>query len=299
MINKKFAILGGGHGLSNVLQALKFEKNIKAIVSTANSGGSTGKLRKTFNCPAMGDIRKCLSTLSDSPMVDLFEKRTDNNDCIGNLIIGGLAKLYYFDYAIKKAHKILEIPETKKVIPISLDNYDIQSKYQNGKICKNEVEFNQIDKIEKIWLNPIPKANPEALQALKEADYVILAPGSFYTSVLVNLEIPEIKNILKFKPVIWIANLMQEKYETLNYTLLDLYNLLLTYCHIDVVIMNNRIPTKNMLLNYKDYLKPLLKLNLKNISIIKSPLLKCENKILTHSIKNTYEAIQKAIRILK
>lgn len=297
-MNDKLVLLGGGHGLSNILSALKNSSNIKAIVNCADSGSSTGKLRDIFNIPAMGDIRKCLSILSNSPIAEAFEMRTKDNDCIGNLIISSLAELYDFKYAVNQCHNILGIKNNKKIIPISLDNYNIQGKYKSGKICKCESDFNSIERIEESWLRPNPTPNEEALQAIKEADYVILAPGSFYTSILVNLKITEISKLLKFKPVIWIANLMQEKYETKDYNLLDLYNILSIYTHIDIAIINNRIPTKSMLKNYENYLKPLTNLKL-DIPIIRESLLICKDNILIHNKRNTYKAIQEAIRKLK
>lgn len=303
-MNYKFVVLGGGHGLSRVLLAFKTEPYIKAIVSCANSGGSSGKLRRSFNSPAMGDVRKCLTTVSVSPLAKLFETRTDNNDCLGNLIIGGLFKLYGFKIAINVCHELLDIPENKEIIPISLNNYDIVGVYESTdnilrKTCFNETDFNQIAEIKTIGLafHQIgPEVNSDALKAIKEANYIILAPGSFYTSVLVNLQFKEIVDLLKNKPVIWITNLMQEKYETLNFTLNKMYDILKSYgVNIVAAIINNRKPTAGMLSKYEDYLKPLIELEVKNLIIIKKPLLACQKGVLVHNLKTTYNGIAEAI----
>ena len=289
MNKNKICLIGGGHGLSGILGGMKEYSYLSAVVDVTDAGGSTGKLRNKFNCPAMGDIRICLDSLGDAKLKDIFERRIkDYGDCIGNLIIASLIKLYDFDTAIKIMHKLLGLKDTHRIIPISLDIFDVQGEYRSGKIVKKENEFIEEDKIEKVWIEPKGKVNPEAIQAIKECDYVIVAPGSFYTSILINFLLPEISEEVNKKKIIWIVNTMQQKGETIGMDANEHAAVLLRYLdHIDYVLVNNTKPLESELkiANYEGYLMPLLHLdkNDKIKHIIEKDLIKYNALGVVHS----------------
>lgn len=299
MSKKTLTILGGGRGLSIVLEGVKNFKNLNIIVGVADSGGSTGKLRKTFNCPAMGDIRRCVSMLGDTKLKSFLEYRIPKyKDCVGNLIIASLTKLYSFEVAIKVYQKLAKASPKHNIIPVSLDNFNIQAEYKNGTITKKETEFNKEEKINKVWLSPIPKPNSIAIKAIKNSEWIIISPGSFYTSIISNLLVPGISDEINKKKIIWIANLMQQKGETVDMFLQEHYNNLIKYIkHIDVAIINIENPDKEFLKkNYKDYLMPLLHFEDKNVpTIIEDKLIKYKNTTIIHNSGKVYNIIKNLI----
>lgn len=289
MYNKKIVLIGGGHGLSGLLNGMKEFKYLTAIVDVTDSGGSTGKLRKKFDCPAMGDIRICLDALADEKSRDIFERRIkDYGDCVGNLIIASLIKLYDFETAIKIMHKLLGLNENHKVLPISYDIFDIQGEYRNGKRVKTESEFIEEDKLDKVWIEPKAETNKEAIEAIKKSDWIIIAPGSFYTSILVNFLLPEIANETNKKKIIWIVNTMQQRGETIGMDANEHATTLLRYIdHIDYALVNITKPTEEELKkhNYEGYLMPLLHLdkNEKIKHIIEKDFIRYLNDGIAHS----------------
>jgi uncharacterized cofD-like protein len=289
MYNKKFALIGGGHGLAGLLGGMKEFDYLSAIVDVTDSGGSTGKLRTKFECPAMGDIRICLDSLGDKELKDIFERRIkDYGDCVGNLLMTSLIKLYDFDTAIKIMHKLLGLKENHKIIPVSLEDFNLKGQYRNEKIVNKESEFIEEDKIDKIWIEPKAKTNQEAIEAIKQSEWIIVAPGSFYTSILVNFLLPEIADEVNKKKIIWIVNAMQQKGETIGMDINEHASVLLRYVdHIDYALVNIKKPTEEELkkANYEGYLMPLIHLdkhdNIKHI--IEKDFVHCSNEGIVHS----------------
>jgi len=286
---KKLCIIGGGHGLSNILVSLQQFDNLYIISDVTDSGGSTGTIRKAFDCPAMGDIRKILTTLSNIELRKIFEYRIPQyKDCIGNLIMSSLIKIYSFNEAIKICHGLLGLKETHKVMPVSLDNFNICAEYYDGTTKTKEDELTYNDRIKEIWLDPVGKPNPEVLEAIKDSDCVIIAPGSLYTSIIANLLIPKICNEINKKDIIWIANLMQQFGETIGMDLQDHYNKLREYIEIDYAIINRTKPKERCLIErYEASLMPLLHLKDDKIKIIEEDLIDYDvkNSIVHHSLK--------------
>lgn len=287
MNKNKICILGGGHGLSTVLYTLKKYIHLSAIVAVTDTGGSTGNIRTKFECPAIGDIRRCLNSLGNEKLKDVFERRIkDYGDCVGNLIIASLIKLYDFETAVKIMHKLLGLKETHKIIPVSFDNFDICGTYRNNKAIKKETDFIEAEKVEEVWLHPIPKANPEAISAIIEANIIIIAPGSFFTSILANLLVPEITKEINKKKIIWITNIMQQLGETVGMDTTAHLDYLLKYInHIDYIIMNSEKPKDEMLKDYPGYLMPLLEIQKRdNVKkIIKDDIIRYINGGVVHS----------------
>lgn len=300
-MHKTYCIIGGGHGLSTLLTAMKEFPNLRIIIDVTDSGGSTGTLRKAFDCPAMGDMRRCLSELGDEQLRAVAETRIRKyGDCVGNLIISSLAKLYSFEEAIKLYHSLLGVPETQRVMPVSLENSNLYGLYENGKEVHSEDAFTLVEKIKDVWLHPVIKPNPEAIDAIEESDIVIIAPGSFFTSILTNFLVPgiaEATNQGKKKKIIWIVNLMQSKGETIGMDLNDHYTFLSKYVVPNIVLVNSEKPDPKIISKfYEGYLMPLTQFHSSGIKVIYDNYLEYDEEC---GIKHNAEKIVATIRSIR
>ena len=301
MHKHKFCIIGGGHGLAQILRGLKLFTYLDIICDVTDSGGSTGIIRDKMSLPAMGDMRLVMSTLGDEKLRDIFEYRISKyKDCVGNLLIASLSQLHGFQEAIDITHDLLGLSQDHRVIPVSLDCFDIQGKYIDGVTAKKESELIRNNKIEKVWLNPIPKANPEALKAIDRADYVIIAPGSFFSSIMANILVPHVADKISKKKVIWICNLLQQEGETIGMDLEEHGNILCDEIdHIDYAIVNTKRPSIEVIKNnYPGFIMSLHSLkqcdNVKHI--IEDDILIENEKMVMHSAEKIHEIIRKIIR---
>lgn len=228
----KIVAVGGGTGLSVLLSGLKeFTSNITAIVTVADDGGSSGRLRQEFDILPPGDIRNCLVALADAPtlMRDLFQFRFDTNSelgghSFGNLFITVMTRLTGdFEKAIKETSKVLALKG--RVIPSSLNNITLVAEHKDGSITEGEEKIPKTHKpINKILLKPrSPSATPDALRAIEEADIIILGPGSIYTSVIPNLLIKEITDAICLSDAIkvYVCNIMTQPGETDGFKVSD------------------------------------------------------------------------------
>ena len=256
---KNIVVIGGGHGLSTILKGIKQlnDINISAIVTVADDGGSTGRLRERYTIPAMGDIRSVMLALSDSEplMHDLMNYRfagSDDTDIsghsLGNLILTALTNMSgSFDQAIKTASSFLKV--NGKIIPSTLQYVTLSAKMEDGTIVEGEKNIpNEKQYIEEVFYSTDVKAKPEAVKAIENADLIIYGIGSLYTSILPNTIIPgicEALNNSKAKKV-YFANSMTQASETYNYDLKDHLNALKKHnTPVDIVIMhNNKIPVE-------------------------------------------------------
>lgn len=297
----KLSLIGGGHGLSTILYSVKDFSYLSAIVAVTDTGGSTGKIRVKFDCPAIGDIRKCIDVLGNVQLKDIFERRIrDYGDCVGNLLIASLIKLYDFDTAIKIMQKLLGLKETHRILPVSLDSFDINGTYRNKKIITKETDFDEEEKIDKVWLNPIPKPNPEALEAIKNSDYVIIVPGSFFTSILATLLVPQIAEEINQKKVIWFVNVIQQYGETIGMDGESHADYLLQFInHIDFAIVNNTRPSEEVLKKYESYLMPIIHLAKRDniANIIETDLIKYNERGAVHSPQKVFKVLRKILNV--
>src|SRR3989338_7050175 len=206
----KIVAVGGGHGLSNLLLGLKeYSSNITAIVTVADSGGSSGRLREEFNIVAPGDIRNCLVALADAPalMGELFQFRFSENSQLkghnfGNLFLTAMVQLTNGDFekAVKESSKVLAI--RGKVVPATVTNVHLVAEYADGAKIEGEARIpSPHSRIKRVLLNP-PDAKPtaEAIRAIAEADVIILGPGSLYTSVIPNLIVKGMSDAIAKSP---------------------------------------------------------------------------------------------------
>lgn len=301
-MNKKVVVLGGGNGMSTLLRGLKqFPLDLTAIVSVCDDGKSTGVLRKEFNTPAVGDIRRVLASLSETE--PLFEKmlnyrfETDsylNGHAVGNFLLQAMTDITgSMSDGIQALSKVLNLKG--KVIPLT-ENGDVtlMAKMTNGNIVEGEHNITENEGIiEKVYYKKDPEITEEALDAIKEADLVILSMGSLYTSIIPNLIPYEIKKQLENSKskIMYICNIMTQPGETDKYKVSDHVNKINDYLgnrNIDVVIANKgkidtEIIEKYLTLEQKD---PVIldKENLKNIELISDNLIKVEDGSLRHDV---------------
>ncbi len=261
----KIVTLGGGTGLSMLLMGLKaFTSNITAIVTVADDGGSSGRLRQQFDILPPGDIRNCLVALADAPalMRDLFQFRFDSSSpelsghSFGNLYLTAMTRLTGdFEKAIKETSKVLALKG--QVIPSTLNNVVLVAEHKNGSITEGE---NKIPKahipINRVSLKPAaPVATPEAIKAIEEAQIIILGPGSLYTSIIPNLLIKEIANSIVASNAIkvYVCNLMTQQGETDEFKASDHIKALIKHSHqqiIDYCILNTSEVPASVLKRY-------------------------------------------------
>lgn len=219
----KVVAFGGGSGLSHFIKGLKqFPLDITAIVTVSDDGGSTGELRNLFEMPAPGDIRRVL--LSMSKKQELFEELFNfrfskdlNNDLkghtIGNMVLAALNEINNKDFvkAVKDLATILDIQG--EVIPVSKDMVRLGCEYTDGTIAYGEKDIPNIHKkIKHLFYQNKVKVNKKAIQAVLEADVVIFAPGSLYTSLVANLLFKEMINAIRqtHAKKVFVGNLMTQ-----------------------------------------------------------------------------------------
>jgi uncharacterized cofD-like protein len=224
----KIVVIGGGTGLATLLYGLKeYTSNITAIVTVADEGGSSGRIRKQFGLLAPGDIRSCLVALADTEplMRRLFQFRFDgkaelDGHSFGNLFITAMTKITGdFEKAVKESSKVLAI--RGEVVPSTLEQVRLIAEYEDGSTILGESEIPHVKKpIKRVYLNLRDcQATPEAIDAIKQADVIVVGPGSLYTSIIPNLLIEGItKAILESTAIkIYICNIMTQSGETDRY----------------------------------------------------------------------------------
>lgn len=265
MKNKKQKIvtIGGGTGSFTVLSGLsELPVDITAIVSMADDGGSTGLLRDELGVLPPGDIRQCLVALSRSrrKMRELFNYRYGkgglSGHSFGNIFLSTLEKVTgSFNKAITEAGKLLNI--RGKVVPVTLTKVKLAVKLISGKILlgENRIDESDLSNLKKIYLKPKAKVNPVAIKAIRQADKIIINPGSLYTSIIPNFLVKDIAQaIVKSKAKkIYICNLMNKLGQTDNFTVLDFLNKIEEYLSagsIDYIIYNKQKPDKFLLKKY-------------------------------------------------
>lgn len=264
---KRVVVIGGGTGTFVVLGALKnYPIELSAIVSMADDGGSTGVLRDEYGVLPPGDIRRALVALSESSKTlrDLFNYRFTKGGLaghsFGNLFLGALEKTTgSFARAVKEASRLLNIKG--EVIPVTLDNVRLYAKLKNGEIIKGEKNID-IPKtksrasIEKVWLKPKAKLNPDARQVIQKANLIIIGPGDLYTSLIPNLLVGGLSSEIRRSrgKKVYIGNLMTKFGETDNFTAFDFVEEIEKYLGkgvLDYVIFNSKKPSSKILNIYK------------------------------------------------
>lgn len=265
----KIVVIGGGTGLSTMLRGLKYyTSNITAIVTVGDDGGGSGALREDLGMLPPGDIRNCILALADTEplMEDLLQYRFTEGrlkgQSFGNLFLAAMDGVSdNFVGAVQKMSSVLAV--TGKVLPVTLDDMKLMAQLDNGNVVEGESDipeeaFKQKSKINRLMIVP-EDAKPleEALQAIKDADAIVMGPGSLYTSVIPNLLVKgivsEIKKSSAYK--IYISNVMTQPGETDGFKVYDHIKVLKKYGGkdiVDCVIANNGSISDDMKKKYKD-----------------------------------------------
>ncbi|WP_147804341.1 gluconeogenesis factor YvcK family protein [Alkalicoccus halolimnae] len=222
-------VIGGGTGLSVLLRGLKtYPVDISAIVTVADDGGSSGRLREELNIPPPGDVRNVLVALSEvEPLVEeLFQHRFENGSgltghSLGNLLLAGMSSITGdFAQGVQEISRVLNVKG--KVIPASNEHITLVAEYMDGTTMRGESKIPGVGKpIRRISLDPeYPRPMAEAIYAIEQADLIVLGPGSLYTSIIPNLLVPGMKEALLRSDVtkVYICNVMTQPGETDNYS---------------------------------------------------------------------------------
>lgn len=230
----RVVVIGGGTGLSTLLRGIKeHTSNVTAIVTVADDGGSSGRLRKEMGVLPPGDIRNCLVALADSEplMARLFQYRFPEGDptglgghTFGNLFIATMSAITGdFEKAVKESSRVLAV--RGKVLPSTLEDVALAAECEGGRIVDGESTISRCGvRITRVFLKPRePKALPEAVEAIRDADVVILGPGSLFTSVLPNLLVRGIASAIRRGEAlrVYVCNVMTQPGETDGFTASD------------------------------------------------------------------------------
>jgi len=264
MINRSVIIIGGGTGSFIVLSGLKhYPVQLSALITVTDDGGSTGRLRDEFGFLPAGDMRQCIVALADENTNDAFRKlllyRFNQGEPglvghnLGNLILTALEDLAGSETkGLKLASKIFKLKG--EIHPISLDLVKLGAKYKSGKtiISEHLIEEHHLvkgDRITKLFTKPSAKINPQATQAIKAAQFVILGPGDLYGSTIANLVIKGVPQAIQQSSakVIYLLNLMTLKSQTHEYTAKDHLKEIEKYLgrKVDYILVNSKsIPLK-------------------------------------------------------
>jgi uncharacterized cofD-like protein len=264
---KKVVVIGGGTGNFVVLRGLKkHDLSLSAIVSMADSGGSTGILRDELGVLPPGDVRQCLVALSDSSrlMRSLMNYRFENGGLeghsFGNLLLSALEKVTgSFEKAVEEAGKILVIKG--KVIPVTTNQVHLKMILANRKLLEGEKEIylsKEIDQgYKSIFLEPYPKVNPHVIEAIRSADLLILGPGGIYTSIIPNLLVEGVREALcksKAKKV-FVVNLMNRTGQTTGFKVSHNLKEIIKFLGKDIfdyILVNKASPPKRLLEEYQE-----------------------------------------------
>lgn len=262
---KKVVVMGGGTGISYLLRGLKdFPVDITAVITVSDNGRSTGRLREEFHTPAVGDIRKVVTNLSqtDEAIKDMMSYRFKTSSdldghAVGNLILTAMLDITgSLNESIKHLSKLLDVRH--KVLPISEDSdLTLMGKDVDGNIIEGEEEITLWPKkIEKIYYKHEPKVLPEVLTEIKKADLIIFSMGSLFTSVLPNIMCKEVKEALNNAkaPIMYLSNIVTQPGETDGFTVGDHVKLLNRYLDkrkVDVVIASNTKISEKMAKKYE------------------------------------------------
>ena len=231
----RVAAIGGGNGLSTMLRGLKnYTENLTAIVTVADDGGGSGRLREDLGMLPPGDIRNCMEALANTEplmrqlMHYRFTEGSLAGQSFGNLFLAALNGISpSFDAAVRRMSEVLAI--TGRVLPVTTSDVQLQAEFENGASVIGESRITECKKaqdcrIRRVSLIPErPRALPEALEAIRQAEMIVLGPGSLYTSIIPNLLVDGIVEAIQGSDAlkVYVCNIMTQDGETEGYTVSD------------------------------------------------------------------------------
>ncbi|HWO75632.1 MAG TPA: YvcK family protein [Bacillus sp. (in: firmicutes)] len=297
----RVVVLGGGTGLPVLLRGLKqFPIDITAIVTVADDGGSSGRLRDQLDIPPPGDIRNVLAALSEvEPLfIEMFQHRFQSSKelsghSLGNLILAAMTSISGdFVSAIQQLSRVLNVKG--KVLPAANQSVELNAIMEDGTLVTGESRISKAGKkIKRVYLTP-DNIRPldETIEAIRNADLIVMGPGSLYTSILPNLLVPGLGEEVCTAQAkkVYICNLMTQAGETLDFTASD--HVKAIYDHmkcafLDTIIVNNtQIPEKVRIKYDEEYAKPVVfdldKLNEYGLNVIQDDFASYQDHIIRH-----------------
>ena len=262
---KKVVVMGGGTGMSFLLRGLKdFPVDITAVITVSDNGRSTGRLREEFHTPAVGDIRKVITNLSqtDEPIKKMMSYRFNTSSdldghAVGNLILTAMLditgslkdSIAYLSKLLDVRHRVLPISEDSDLTLMGMD--------KDGNVIEGEEQITQAHRhIEKIFYKHEPKVLKEVVEAIHQADLIIFSMGSLYTSILPNIICKQVQEALDNSdaPIMYLCNIVTQPGETDNFSVSDhvkMINRYLNHRKVDVVVANSKEVDKKMAKKYE------------------------------------------------
>ena len=306
----KVVTIGGGTGLSVLLRGLKkYPLEITAVVTVADDGGSSGKIRSDMNIPSPGDIRNVIAALSDvEPYLEkMFQYRFDSGEVkghpVGNLMIAAMTDIHGdFSTAVKVMSRILNVRGT--VLPTTNDIATLNAVLSDGEIIRGESSITKAGGvIDHVYITPSRvKPNEDVLKAIEEADYIIMGPGSLYTSIIPNLVISNVSEKIRESNAkkIYVCNVMTQHGETDNYSVCD--HIVAINKHVeenifDLVIANSREFDDSILSKYHKEKQEPVKIDHEKIEELGIKLIKnndvgiVDNNTIRHNADKVSELI--------
>ena len=306
----KVVTIGGGTGLSVLLRGLKkYPLEITAVVTVADDGGSSGKIRSDMNIPSPGDIRNVIAALSDvEPYLEkMFQYRFDSGEVkghpVGNLMIAAMTDIHGdFSTAVKVMSRILNVRGT--VLPTTNDIATLNAVLSDGEIIRGESSITKAGGvIDHVYITPSRvKPNEDVLKAIEEADYIIMGPGSLYTSIIPNLVISKVSEKIRESNAkkIYVCNVMTQHGETDNYSVCD--HIVAINKHVeenifDLVIANSREFDDSILSKYHKETQEPVKIDHEKIEALGIKLIKnndvgiVDNNTIRHNADKVSELI--------
>lgn len=302
--NLKIVVIGGGTGLSVMLRGLKkYTHNITAIVTVADDGGGSGILRQDLGMLPPGDIRNCILALAETePVIGellhyRFSEGSLKGQSFGNLFLAAMNGISSnFEEAVRKMSDVLKV--TGKVLPVTLDNVDLAATLENdvtiigeSKISEQAQKYNSKIKYTRL-VPPDVKPLPDAINAIKEADLIVLGPGSLYTSIIPNLLVDGIAKAIfaSDATTVYICNIMTQAYETVGYTAFDHYKAIIDHSFkhlIDYCVINSETLPMSLIHKYKAEGSELVKMDRERFKdepaiILERDLVKIQDDFVRH-----------------
>ena len=252
----RIVVLGGGTGLSTLLRGLKeHTSNITAVVTVADDGGSSGRLREELGIPAVGDIRNCIAALADAEpvMAKLLQYRFPGDESgslgghtIGNLLLAAMSSVQGDDFeeAVRQMNRVLAV--RGQVVPATGTPVTLHARLLDGREVVGQSEIARCTAIDRVWLTPEGvAASEDAARAIAEAELIVIGPGSLYTSIMPSLLLPEIVDAVRASAAIrlYVCNVATQLGETQEFDLADHVAALERHTSpgmIDVVLANNQ-----------------------------------------------------------
>lgn len=309
---KKVVAIGGGTGLSTMLKGLKlYTHEITAIVTVADDGGSSGMLRSDFGMLPPGDVRNCVSALAnvDPLMGELlnfrFKEGNLKGHSLGNLILAALNEMSdSFEEAVCKFNKVMSVAGT--VYPVTNDSVILNARLKNGEVIEGESHIGihregRERAIESVFLNPNKvSAIPDAIEAIDDAEIIVLGPGSLYTSIIPNLLVDGIVDAIKRSDAlkIYVCNIMTQGGETEGYSASDHLEALERHSYkgiADIMIVNNAPVPEGLKIKYAEEFAEVVLIDTKRVmdrcAVVQGNLMLIRNEKIRHNFSRLARTI--------